>query len=64
MAILSLDELDANILYGIVNEKLRLECDSIDDLLLEFEVDKHEFEQKIEQAGFYYDPLINQLKIK
>ena len=59
-----IDHLDANILYGIVNEKLRLECDSFDEVVLEYELDKDLVEKKLDDAGFYYDPLVNQLRPK
>lgn len=64
MANYPIDQLDVNIMYGIVNEKLRLECDSFDEVLLEYELDKAQFEQKLDDAGFYYDPLANQLRQK
>jgi hypothetical protein len=33
MDISTLQRLDANILLGIINEKLRLECDGLEELL-------------------------------
>jgi len=54
--------MDTNILLGIVNEKLRLECDNLDDLVATFNFSKHDLDQKMAQIGYHYDPLTNQFK--
>ncbi|WP_028025268.1 DUF4250 domain-containing protein [Enterovibrio calviensis] len=64
MEIHHLDHLDGAIMYGIVNEKLRLECSSLDDLLVQFELDQHAFQNKLDEMGCYYDPVVNQLRQK
>lgn len=52
MDISTLQRLDANILLGIINEKLRLECDGLEELLA----------VRLGQIGYHYDPLSNQFK--
>lgn len=64
MEIHNLAHLDSAIIYGIVNERLRLECASLDDLMVQFDLDPQEFHSKIEEMGCYYDPLVNQLRPK
>ncbi|MDD1794603.1 DUF4250 domain-containing protein [Enterovibrio makurazakiensis] len=64
MEIHNLDHLDGAIMYGIVNEKLRLECSSLDDLLVQFELDQQAFQHKLDEMGCYYDPVVNQLRQK
>jgi hypothetical protein len=54
--------LDSNILLGIVNEKLRLECDSVEDLASMYEIDSDLLADKLSGEGFHYDPLTNQFK--
>ena len=53
---------DSNILLGIVNEKLRLECDSVEDLASTYEIDSNLLADKLGDVGFHYDPLTNQFK--
>ncbi|WP_325892460.1 DUF4250 domain-containing protein [Grimontia sp. NTOU-MAR1] len=64
MEIHNLAHLDSAIMYGIVNEKLRLECSSLDELVSQFDLDLQEFQAKIDAMGYYYDPLVNQLRRK
>ncbi|MEZ8144253.1 hypothetical protein A1OO_18070 [Enterovibrio norvegicus FF-33] len=64
MEIHNLEHLEGAIMYGIVNEKLRLECDSLDDLLAQFELDHQSFQHKLDEMGCYYDPVVNQLRQK
>ncbi|PKF49658.1 DUF4250 family protein [Enterovibrio nigricans] len=64
MEIHNLEHLDNAIVYGIVNERLRLECDSLDEFLLQFGLDSHSFQQKLDEMDCYYDPVINQLRQK
>ena len=51
--------MDANILLGIVNEKLRLECDSLDELLALFNFDRGQLASKLDTIGYHYDPVCN-----
>lgn len=62
MEITNLLKMDGNIVLGIVNEKLRLECSSIDELISRYELDYDELNDKMESLGFRYDPISNQYK--
>ncbi|EJL6426069.1 TPA: DUF4250 domain-containing protein [Vibrio cholerae] len=53
---------DSVILLGIVNEKLRLECDSLDELICTYEMDIEHLVGKLDVLGYQYDPLTNQFK--
>ncbi|TQP12768.1 DUF4250 domain-containing protein [Vibrio cholerae] len=53
---------DSVILLGIVNEKLRLECDSLDELISTYEMDIEHLAGKLDVLGYQYDPLTNQFK--
>ncbi|TQP00951.1 DUF4250 domain-containing protein [Vibrio cholerae] len=53
---------DSVILLGIVNEKLRLECDSLDELISTYEMDIEHLVGKLDVLGYQYDPLTNQFK--
>lgn len=64
MEISNVEHLDAVILYGIVNEKLRLECHDLDDFLAQFEFNKQHFLLKLEEMNCYYDARVNQLRQK
>ncbi|RXJ74978.1 DUF4250 domain-containing protein [Veronia nyctiphanis] len=56
--------LDGAILYGIINEKLRLECDSLEKLMTRMELDETKLQEKLDEMGCYYDPVVNQLRQK
>ncbi|MBD8514891.1 DUF4250 domain-containing protein [Photobacterium sp. WH77] len=62
MEISNLLNMDANIVLGIVNERLRLECDTIDDLSSRYELDQEQLRQKMAALGYRYDPISNQFK--
>ncbi len=53
---------DSVILLGIVNEKLRLECASLDELISTYEMDIEHLVGKLDVLGYQYDPLTNQFK--
>ena len=53
---------DSVILLGIVNEKLRLECDSLDELISTYEMDIEHLVGKLDVLRYQYDPLTNQFK--
>ncbi|MFH0256575.1 DUF4250 domain-containing protein [Vibrio rumoiensis] len=55
---------DSVILLGIVNEKLRLECDSFDELVTMYEMDVEDLVGKLDVLGYQYDPLTNQFKAR
>lgn len=62
MDLSNVGKLDSAILLGIVNEKLRLECDSFDELVTTYEMDVDHVVEKLSGLGFHYDPLTNQFK--
>lgn len=62
MDLSNVSKLDSVILLGIVNEKLRLECDSFDELVSTYEMDTEHVVGKLSGLGFQYDPLTNQFK--
>ncbi len=54
--------LDASILLGIVNEKLRLECHSLEDLTLTLGCEERSLSRRLESIGYHYDAISNQFK--
>ncbi len=62
MDLSNVNKFDSVILLGIVNEKLRLECDSLDELVSMYEMDVDSVVGKLSHLGFRYDPLTNQFK--
>ncbi len=62
MDLSSYQRMDANILLGIVNEKLRLECSDLSELLLRYELSKDTLAKKMYLIGYHYDPITNQFK--
>ncbi|BDR13054.1 DUF4250 domain-containing protein [Vibrio sp. STUT-A11] len=62
MDLSNVGNLDSIILLGIVNEKLRLECDSFDELVSTYEMDTESVVGKLDMLGYQYDPLTNQFK--
>ncbi|WP_305838567.1 DUF4250 domain-containing protein [Photobacterium leiognathi] len=62
MEINNLLGMDGNIVIGIVNERLRLECNSMSELISRYELDEDELIDKMAQLGYQYDPLTNQFR--
>ncbi len=62
MDISTLQRLDANILLGIINEKLRLECDGLEELLAYYDMSEEQLAGRLDQIGYHYDRLSNQFK--
>ncbi|KLV11558.1 MULTISPECIES: DUF4250 domain-containing protein [Photobacterium] len=62
MEINNLLRMDGHIVLGIVNEKLRLECSTLEELASRYELDSEELNAKMELMGFRYDPINNQFK--
>ncbi|MGF1763070.1 DUF4250 domain-containing protein [Aliivibrio kagoshimensis] len=62
MDLTNTSKMNSSILLGIVNEKLRLECDSFDDLISMYEMDMEGVVGKLDTLGYHYDPLTNQFK--
>lgn len=54
--------LDAHIVLGIVNEKLRLECHDMEDLLAYYGGQDSQLTARLAEIGYHYDPLSNQFK--
>jgi len=49
MDVSTLQRLDANILLGIINEKLRLECDGLEELLAYYDMtEDRPYEQSVQ----------------
>ncbi|QSA19985.1 DUF4250 domain-containing protein, partial [Vibrio furnissii] len=51
MDLSNVGKLDSVILLGIVNEKLRLECDSFDELVTTYEMDMNNVVDKLSGLG-------------
>nr|WP_086938755.1 DUF4250 domain-containing protein [Thaumasiovibrio occultus] len=62
MEVHNLLSLDSRIAIGIINERLRLECDSVDELVSRYELDAEALVNKMAAMGYYYDPLTNQFR--
>ncbi|MGF1684344.1 DUF4250 domain-containing protein [Photobacterium makurazakiensis] len=62
MEINNLLSMDGNIVLGIVNERLRLECSTVEELVSRYELDFNELNEKMESLGYHYDPINNQFK--
>ncbi|MBD1573867.1 DUF4250 domain-containing protein [Vibrio sp. S17_S38] len=62
MDLSNVKNIDSVILLGIVNEKLRLECDSFNELISMYEMDIGDLTGKLDILGYQYDPLTNQFK--
>ncbi|MHA2938094.1 DUF4250 domain-containing protein [Vibrio sp. RC27] len=64
MDLSNVDRFDSPILLGIVNEKLRLECGSLEELCRTYEMQPQDVTQKLTGLGYHYDPLTNQFKAR
>lgn len=62
MEIKQLLSMDGEIVFGIVNERLRLECDSLDELSHRYNLDTQALIEKLKSVGYHYDPANNQFK--
>lgn len=62
MDITHLEQLSAETLLGIVNEKLRLTCADQAALFYELDIDKQLLESKLANIGFHYNALSNQYR--
>ncbi len=47
---------------GIINEKLRLECDGLEELLAYYDMTEEQLATRLLQIGYHYDPMSNQFK--
>ena len=55
-------DMDPNIVLSIVNEQLRLECDSLEELITRFDLDSGTLTEKMDKIGYHYDAKSNQFK--
>ncbi len=62
MDLSSYQRMDANILLGIVNEKLRLECADLGELLLRYDMAQEQLNKRMSSIGYHYDEMTNQFK--
>ena len=54
--------MDPHLLFGLINTELRNHCDSLDDLVKTHNLDPQELTAKLEQAGYVYQPALNQFR--
>lgn len=54
--------MDPNLLYGIVNMKLRNDYRDLEDLTLGLNLDKAVLEQRLAEGGFAYDANLRQFR--
>ncbi|WP_371186058.1 DUF4250 domain-containing protein [Thalassotalea maritima] len=62
MEINNLLGMQSPIVLGIVNERLRLECDTLDQLISRYDLDANQLFHKMDELGYHYDALSNQFK--
>lgn len=55
-------ELDPNLLYSLLNSKLRNEYKDLDDLAAAWEIDRAELEAHMAEKGFSYHPDVRQFR--
>ena len=54
------EQLNPFILLGIVNEKLRLSCDSLEQVADEMDMSQQSIKPQLHNIRFHYQPLNNQ----
>lgn len=57
-----LETMDSFMLLSILNQKLRLECESLSTLISQFELDSQWLIASMSQIGYQYDSISNQFK--
>ncbi|ATG74118.1 hypothetical protein AN401_09870 [Zobellella denitrificans] len=57
-----LEHMDDHMLLSIINEKLRLECESLEALLVLYELDSGHVNARMARIGYHYDAGSNQFK--
>ncbi|WOH38824.1 DUF4250 domain-containing protein [Thalassotalea fonticola] len=62
MEVSNLLTMESAIVLGIINERLRIECDSYQQLLSRYELEEGSLNHKMALLGYQYDPLSNQFK--
>ena len=53
---------DPEMLYSMINMKLRDSYDSLDSLCEDFDISREESETKLNDAGYFYKENINQFR--
>ncbi len=59
MNITNIERMDANLLYSIVNMKLRNEFSDLEDLCLSMDIDRGNLVSRLASAGFNYSPSLS-----
>lgn len=54
--------MDANILLGIANDKLRHECRSLHSLAAMMDVKEQQLEDRLAEIGYHYEQVLNQFR--
>lgn len=54
--------MDPHLLVGLVNTELRNHCDSLDDLVKKHGIDRKQLVERLERAGYLYQPPQNQFR--
>ena len=62
MDLSNFEQMDTAIILGIVNEKLRLECDDLHDLSASYDMPAEALANKLFSLGYSYDSKTNQFK--
>ena len=62
MEIKQLLSMDGEIVFGIINERLRIEYDSLDELSHRYNLDTHAIIEKLKSVDYHYNPTTNQFK--
>lgn len=62
MNLRNLDQLDPNLLPGLLNTALRNDCESLVDLLRTHDLDEEKLSEKMKNLGFHYEPEVNQFR--
>ncbi|QKT03821.1 DUF4250 domain-containing protein [Ectothiorhodospiraceae bacterium 2226] len=62
MSLTNYQAMDPNMLYSLVNTKLRNEYRDLDELVSAMELDRAVLERRLAAAGFYYWPELNQFR--
>lgn len=62
MNLKNFDQLDPNLLLGLLNTALRNDCESLEDLLRTHDVESGPLLEKMKILGFQYEPEVNQFR--
>lgn len=62
MEINNLLDMNTNIVFGIVNERLRHECANLDELISRYDLNETQLMHKMALIGYEYDAVSNQFK--